>query len=129
MLGFDWIPHSQAHEKAYMRMWRGTQMMNGTTHHPYHWLHPISGPLTFLEFFVLEFSGVTLFLCAADMAGARPFFNQGLFGDFFVEVLFFSDAPFCGESSSLPSSSDGSSKGMTEILELGFASVGAPVWG
>ena len=98
-------------------------MMNGTTHHPYHWLHPVLGPPTFLEFFFLEFSGVTLFLCVADMAGARFFSKQGLFGDFSVEVLFFSDAPFCGESSSLPSSSDGCSKGITEILELGFAGV------
>ena len=98
--------------------------MNGPTHHPYHWLHQVLGTPTFLEiFFFLEFSGVTLFLCAADVAGARSSYKQGLFGDFSVEVLLFSDASFCGESSSLPSSSDGSSKGITEILELGFAGV------
>ena len=84
---------------------------------------PSFGTSNIFGVFFLDLSGVTLFLCAADMAGARSFSKQGLFGDFSVEVLFFPDASFCGESTSLPSSSDRSSKGITEILELGFAGV------
>ena len=103
-------------------------MMNGTTHHPYHCLHPVLGPPTFLEFFFLGVSGVTLFLCAADMAGAQSFSKQDLFGDFSVEVNFFPDASFCGESSSLQYSSGGSSKGITEIWELGFAGMFWCLW-
>ena len=94
-------------------------MMNGTTHHPYHWLHPILGPPTFSEFFLFEFSGVTLFVCAAEMAGARSFSKRAFLAIFLLKY-FSSRMPLFAAS---PPPSHPHRTGITEILELGFNGV------